>query len=83
MELKQEVIEINYNVACTILNDLEKKKYYWGDRLLRLYRGHKNYIKGTYKMSKFDLEWYVKAQIKSILNSLEKGQTAYFKISVI
>ena len=83
MELDQQSIEIDYNNAVIILKDLRKEKYYWGDQLLNLYRGHKNYIKGTAEMTDFDLEWYVTMKIKTLLECVVKaGGSACFKIAL-
>lgn len=84
MELDQQSIEIDYNDAVIILKDLQKEKYYWGDQLLNLYRGHKNYIKGTTEEStQFDLEWYVTMKIRTLLECVVKAEgSACFKISL-
>lgn len=82
MKLDQQSIEIDYNDASIILKDLQKEKYYWGDHLLNLYRGHKNYIKGTAEMTGFDLDWYVQMKIRTLLECVVKaGGSAYFKIA--
>ncbi len=84
MELKEKIIEIDYSDALIILKELEKKKHYWGETLLNLYRGHKKVVKKAHEgISISDLDWYVKKKIKSLLEMVTEENKAYFKILTI